>query len=99
MVIKRGLFCALSSWLAPLPRPSSLPGWRRLCETAVVELDSDKLPKRSAEARAAVLDRIESGLPNLSEGTRLALHDVLDLLSVPQDIAHRDIGERQMTDT
>src|SRR5689334_12913360 len=53
------------------------PRWRQLCNVAVLELDTEKLPGRIDEARTAVLDRIENGVQNLSEGERFALHDAL----------------------
>jgi phage gp37-like protein len=71
------------------------PQWRKLCEAAVLELDHAKLPGRIAEARVAVLDRIEKGFPDLPSGERLALHDALDMLLILQDIAKRDGGTRQ----
>ena len=73
--------------------------WRQLFEAAVLELDPEKLPGRISKARVAVLDRIEGGFPNLSEGERLALHDALDMLLALHDIAERDIGNQQRTGT
>jgi hypothetical protein len=73
--------------------------WRQLFEAAVLELDPEKLPGRIAKASAAVLNRIESGFPNLSESERLALHDALDLLLALHDIGQHEIGEQQKTGT
>jgi hypothetical protein len=75
------------------------PQWQKLCQAAVLELDPERLPARIAQARIAVLDRIERGFPNLSEGERLALHDALDMLLILQDIAKRESGEHQRTGT
>jgi hypothetical protein len=48
---------------------------------------------RIAEARYAVLSRIEDG-HGISRAERLELHDALDMLSVLQDMAIRDIVEQ-----
>jgi hypothetical protein len=69
--------------------------WRQLCEAAVLELDPTKLIERIAEARTAVLGRIEDGLSVPSEGERFALDDALDMLIILQDIAERDIDDQQ----
>jgi len=37
----------------------AFPQWRTLYEAAVLELDFDKLPQRIAEAKHAIMDRIE----------------------------------------
>jgi len=44
------------------------PQWRGLYEAAVLELDHDKLLERIAEARKAILDRVED-LFRLEVGT------------------------------
>lgn len=73
--------------------------WRQLFEAAVLELDPEKLPGRIAKASVAVLDRIEGGFPNLSEGEQLALHDALDMLLALHDAAQPEIVEEQKTGT
>jgi hypothetical protein len=69
--------------------------WRQLCEAAVLELDAEKLSARIAEARIALLNRLEGGFQNLSEGEQLALQDALDMLHVLSDIATREIVEQK----
>jgi hypothetical protein len=71
------------------------PPWRQLCEAAVLELDPKKLIERIAEARTAVLGRIEDRLLVSSEGELLALQDALHMLTTMREIAKRDIGEQQ----
>ena len=44
------------------------PQWKRLYKAAIFELDPAKSIQRIAEARSAVLDRIEEGFSKASEG-------------------------------
>ena len=75
------------------------PRWRQLCEAAVVELDPERLLKRIAEARTAVLEEMEDRLLGSSQAEGLALHDARDMLLILHDIARRDISEQQRTGT
>jgi hypothetical protein len=45
------------------PRSASIDSqWKQLYESAILELDSTKMPSRIAEARRAILDRAEETL-------------------------------------
>jgi len=57
------------------------------------EPDPAKLLQRIAEARSAVLDRIEDGFSKPSDGEQLAQRDALETLSTLRKIAERDTGE------
>jgi hypothetical protein len=76
--------------------------WRQLCEAAVLELDPAKLLQRIAEARSAVVDRIEDTPSKPSHGEQLALCDFLATLAVLRTIAERQAreqGEQRKTGT
>ena len=57
------------------------------------EPDPAKLLQRIAEARSAVLDRIEEGFSKPSDGEQLAQRDALETLTTLRKIAERDTGE------
>jgi hypothetical protein len=57
------------------------------------EPDPAKLLQRIAEARSAVLDRIEDGFSKPSDGEQLAQRDALETLTTLRKIAERDTGE------
>ena len=69
--------------------------WRQLCQAAFFELDSVKLLQRIVEARSAVLDRIEDTLSKPIIGEQRALRNALETLSILQELAERDLGERK----
>jgi hypothetical protein len=48
---------------------------------------------------SAVLDRIEDGFSNPSDGEQLAQRDALETLSTLRKIAERDTGEQRKTGT
>ena len=75
------------------------PQWKRLYEAAIFELDPAKSIRRIAEARSAVLDRIEEGFSKTSEGETFALGNALHMLSALRHIAEREIGEQKRTGT
>jgi len=54
--------------------------WRQLCQLALLELDLAKLPERIADARNAVLDRIEDGFTKSQDGEQVALREALSML-------------------
>ena len=56
--------------------------WKQLYQLALVELDPAKLPQRIADARVAVLDRIEDTLKNPGIGEQQMLNDALNGLRV-----------------
>jgi hypothetical protein len=56
--------------------------WKQLYQLALAELDPAKLPQRIADARVAVLDRIEDTLKNPGIGEQQMLNDALNGLRV-----------------
>jgi hypothetical protein len=75
------------------------PRWGQLCEAAVLELDPERLFKRIAEARTAVLEEMEIRRLDSPQTEGFALHDALDMLLILHDIAKRDVGEQRRTGT
>jgi hypothetical protein len=73
--------------------------WKRLYQAAIFELDPAKSIRRIAEARSAVLDRIEEGFSKTSEGETFALGNALHMLSALRHIAEREIGEQKRIGT
>ena len=54
-----------------------LPDWRQLCQAALFETNPVKLLERIAQARNAVLDRIEDGHTKPLNGEQHDLRDAL----------------------
>ena len=75
------------------------PQWKQRYQAAILEPDPAKLLQRIAEARSAVLDRIEEGFSKTSEGETFALGNALHMLSALRHIAEREIGEQKRTGT
>jgi hypothetical protein len=71
------------------------PEWRQLCQAAFFELDAVKLVERIAEARRAILDRVEDNFSKPSNGEQYALRNALETLNTLQELAERDIRERK----
>jgi hypothetical protein len=69
------------------------PQWKQRYQAAILEPDPAKLLQRIAEARSAVLDRIEDGFSKPSDGEQLAQRDALETLTTLRKIAERDTGE------
>ena len=80
---------------SPDPGPVEVhaPQWKQRYRAAILEPDPAKLLQRIAEARSAVLDRIEDGFSKPSDGEQLAQRDALETLSTLRKIAERDTGE------
>jgi len=68
--------------------------WRQLCEAAYLSL-IPKITGTNCRGSYRVLNRLEGGFQNLSEGEQLALQDALDMLHVLGDIAKREIVEQK----
>ena len=70
------------------------PQWRELYRDALLELDPTKSPKLIAEARSAILDKIEDGFskPNADQ---VALGDALAMLSTLRTIVEREISQKK----
>jgi len=64
---------------AGTPGPAN---WKVLYQLAFVEPDPSKLPQRIADARVAVLNRIEDTIKNPGLGEQQALNDALNGLRV-----------------
>jgi hypothetical protein len=60
--------------------------WKQLYQLALVELDPAKLPQRIADARMALLDRIEDTLKNPGLGEQQMLSDALNGLRVLRQV-------------
>jgi len=73
------------------------PHWKRLYEAAILEPNPTKLLQRVAVAQNAILDQIEAGHSNPSDGQQLALRDALHMLCTLCTIAEREIGEQSNT--
>ncbi len=76
-------------------RNDAVHEWLQLCHAAFFELDPVKLLERIAEARSAVLDRIEDRLSEPINGEQYALRNALETLSTLRELAERDIRERK----
>jgi len=76
---------------------SDAPDWRQLCQVAFFELDPEKLLQRIAEARDAVLDRIEDCHSRPAHREGYALREALETLNTLQEIAHRDPDVQKKT--
>jgi hypothetical protein len=74
---------------------AALTEWRQLCQAAFVEPDPARLIERIAEARSAVLDRIEDGFSRSPQGEQLELRDALQTLSSLHRMAERDNGKQR----
>jgi hypothetical protein len=59
------------------------PPWRTLYEAAVLEIDSNKLPERIAEAERAIMDRMED-LNHSGDGSES--HALMNALNVLRDL-------------
>jgi hypothetical protein len=60
------------------PRSASIDSqWKQLYESAILELDSTKMPSRIAEARRAILDRAEETLSYPASDENRALNNAL----------------------
>jgi hypothetical protein len=62
-----------------------------------VELDPEKLLERIAEARNALLDRIEDSFSPPSDSDEYALRNALETLATMQKLAESDIGKQKKT--
>ena len=78
---------------------SDAPDWRQLCQVAFLELDPEKLLQRIAEARDAVLDRIEDCHSRPAHREGYALREALEMLNTLQKIAQRDPDVQKKTGT
>jgi hypothetical protein len=73
------------------PRSASIDSqWKQLYASAILELDSTKVPSRIAEARRAILDRAEETLTSQSGDENRALNDALHALSLLEAVIARE---------
>jgi hypothetical protein len=56
------------------------PDWRQLCQEALFEVDPVKLLERIADARSAMLDRIEDGFTRSQDDEQIELRVALSML-------------------
>jgi hypothetical protein len=74
-----------------LPRRSfDIAGWKQLYQTAILEIDSTRLPKRIAAARQAILDRGEEIQTKPPSDERSALNNALRTLRILDEVAARE---------
>ena len=71
-------------------RSFDIAGWKLLYQTAILEIDSTRLPKRIAEARRAILDRAEEIQTNPTSDERSALNNALRTLRILDEVAARE---------
>ena len=69
--------------------------WRQLCQAAFVEHDPARLIVLIAEARSAVLDRIEDGFSQSRQAEQFELREALHILSTLLRMAERNHGEQR----
>jgi hypothetical protein len=86
----RGIHLMLQTNLLLPGRNLDIAGWKQLYETAILEIDNSKLPKRIAEARRAILDRAEEIQTNPPSDERHALNNALRTLRLLDEVAARE---------
>ena len=74
------------------------PKWKQLCNAALAELDPTKLPIRIAEARRAVLDRIEDNFSGSANDDHQALRNALEALNALQAIVKRETIQHEISE-
>jgi len=70
--------------------PPNAPPWKQLYESAILELDKNKLPGRIAEARRAIHDRAEEILTFASLAEHRALNHALSSLRILEEVSGRE---------
>jgi len=73
--------------------------WKRLYEAAMLELEPTKTIERIAEARSAIVARINDRISHPSNREKLALRNALESLTVLRTIAERKMRQQQNTGT
>ena len=68
------------------------PEWRQLCQAALFETNPIKLLERIANARNAVLDRIEDGFTRSQHDEQVALREALATLDTLRRIVQGHSG-------
>jgi hypothetical protein len=69
------------------PIPPSSAGWRKLYESAILELDNGRMPERIAVARRAILARTDEILTEPSDSEHHALSNALRALQALEQVA------------
>jgi hypothetical protein len=67
-----------------------IPKWYVLYQSAMLELDSEKIADRIAEARHAICDRAEEILTSSPSDERRALNDALRVLRVLEEVTAKE---------
>ncbi len=88
-------FGAYKDSMSDTIRKDAAQEWRQLCQAAFFELDALKLVERIAEARSAVLARIEDTLPKPINDEQSALRKASATLSTLHELAERDICDQK----
>jgi len=76
-------------------RKDAAQEWRQLCQAACFEVDAVKLVERIAEARSAILDRVEDNFSKPINSEQYALRKALATLSTLHELAERDICDQK----
>jgi hypothetical protein len=66
------------------------PAWKQLYESAILELDKNKLPSRIAEARRAMYERLQEILTCSSVAEHRALNNALSSLRILEEVTGRE---------
>jgi hypothetical protein len=72
------------------PGSSFASSWKQFYQRAILELDSNQLPGRIADARHAIFDRAEEILTKPAGGENHQLHDALRALRLLEKVAVRE---------
>ena len=70
--------------------PNNSSAWKQLYESAILELDSTKVPSRIADARRAILDRTEETLTYPASDENRALNNALHALRLLEAVVARE---------
>ena len=70
--------------------PPHAPAWKQLYESALLELDENKLPGRIAEARRAMYERLQEIMTYSSLAEHRALNHALSSLRILEEASGRE---------
>jgi hypothetical protein len=82
-------YLIMAEFSKDVPYDNSL-AWKRLYETAVLELDNSKLPERMAEARRAIHVRAEEIVTHTLLAEHRLLNNALHALQILEAVAARE---------
>jgi len=82
-----GCECMSQAGIPPSIVVSSVAGWKRLYQCAILEHDSSKVPQRIAEARHAILNRAEDLKTETAVGETRDFNYALRMLRLLEELA------------